>query len=202
MMKIFRTIPLLLAALMISLTVCADERSAQLLAALERRVESMAGYEVHFTLRIQGREMAGSYCVQGESYHMQLGEAEVYSDGQTRSEVDPTKREVVIDRVDPSSHNILQNPTRAFTFLDEDFNHALRSEAAGRATLTLSPKSRSSFSAVTLVVEVATATPQLLIYEADGEQLQITITSFKSSNRAIPLFDPKGYPDYELIDFR
>lgn len=192
----------MLTLLMATWSLRADERSAELLRALELKVEQMAGYEVHFTLRIEGREIAGRYRVQGASYHMQVGDAEVFSDGEARYEADPEKREVVIDVVDPRSHNILQNPTRAFTFLDQDFSHEVRSEAAGLATLTLRPKNRSSFSEVTLVLDAATATPRLMIYRADGQELHISITSFAESSAPIPAFDPTRYPDFELIDFR
>ncbi len=202
-MKNLRTLSLiLLALLVVAAPLKADERSAELLRALELKVGQMAGYEVQFMLRIEGREIAGRYRVRGESYHMQVGDAEVFSDGTSRWEVDPAKQEVVVDVVDPRSHNILQNPTRAFTFLDQDFTHEVRSEAAGLATLTLRPKSRSSFSEVTLVLDVATATPRLMIYRADGQKLHISITSFAESSAPISAFDATRYADFELIDFR
>lgn len=202
-MKILRLILLATLVLLVpTFSLQADERSAALLKSLEKRIGQMAGYEVEFTLHIEGREIAGNYRVKGDSFYMQLADAEVYSDGKDRFEVDPTKREVVIDPADLSSHNILQNPTRAFTYLEDEYNHELQSEAAGRATLTLKPKSRSSISQVTLVMDIASSIPQLLRYEADGEALHIRITHFKESNPEIPLFDPSRYPDYELIDFR
>ncbi len=202
-MKKFRYILLTLFALLVAISsLRADPRSAQLLKSLEQRVEQMAGYEVQFTLRIEGREIAGYYRVRGDAYVMQMGEAAVFSDGRSRWEVDPSKREVVVDGVDPQSHNILQNPTRAFTFLDADYTHEVHSEAAGLATLTLRPKNRSSFSEVTLVLDAATATPRLMIYRADGQELHISITSFVESSAPIPAFDPTRYPDFELIDFR
>lgn len=201
-MKFFRDIMLFVAFLLWGGWVQADERSAELLAALQKRVEAMAGYEAGFTLRIEGQTIEGNYRVQGDRYSMQLGDAAVYSDGRSRWEVDPSKREVVVDVVDLKSHNILQNPTRAFLFLEEDYDHCLRSEAAGRATLRLTPKGRSSISAVTLVLDVATATPRLLIYEAEDEQLQVVINSFTATKDPVPAFDAGRYPDYELIDFR
>ncbi len=202
-MKKFRYILLTLFALLVAISsLRADPRSAQLLKSLEQRVEQMAGYEVQFTLRIEGREIAGYYRVRGDAYVMQMGEAAVFSDGRSRWEVDPAKREVVVDGVDTKSHNVLQNPTRAFTFLDADYTHEVRSEAAGQATLILKPKTRSSISAVTLVLDTATVTPRLLVYEADGERLQISIASFAESTAPIPAFEPSNYPDYELIDFR
>ncbi len=180
----------------------ADERSKTLLAALQRRVEQMAGYAVTFTLQIDEREMAGRYVVRGEHYYMQVGEAEVYADGEARYEVDPTKHEVVVDVVDLSSHNMLQNPTRAFTFLEHDFDHAFSSEAAGQATLLLRPKAYKSLSEVTLVLDTKSFTPRLLVYDTDGDRLQIVITSFEESVAPIPSFDPARYIDFELIDFR
>lgn len=181
----------------------ADERSTELLRRLQQQVERLAGYHIRFTVQVEGREIAGDCQVRGESCYLRLGEAELYADATTRYEVDPTKREVVIDSIDPTSHNLLQNPTRAFLSLAEDFQHETRSEAAGFATLRLTPASRSvGVSTLELILDTKSALPCSLRYDADGEQLLIVISTFEPSNSPLQRFDAASYPDYELIDFR
>lgn len=181
----------------------ADERSSELLQRLQERIESMGGYHIRFAVQIEGRQIEGDCQVQGERCYLCLGDAELYADAVTRYEVDPAKQEVVIDTIDPASHNLLQNPARAFRSLSEDFDHRVQSEAAGYVTLKLEPKSRSvGISSLTLILEARSATPCSLLYDAEGEELLITISSFEPSDGPLPSFDAAAYPNYELIDFR
>lgn len=187
----------------IALPLRADERSQALLSALQQRIESMAGYRVEFRVEAQGHTYEGYYRVRGDHYYMSLGQAEVYCDGETRYEIDPAKREVIIDVVDPTSHNILNNPTRAFHLLDNDFTHETLSEAAGIASLLLKPASRRmGISQITLHLDSATLTPRYIAYDADGEQIKVVIVRLSEENTPLPLFETARYPDYELIDFR
>ena len=103
-----------LLALCLAVGAHADNRSAELLARLQQSVGAMPGSRVEFAVEAEGHTFPGYYRVCGDSYYMQLGQAEVYCDGTVRREIDPVKREVVVDMVDPSSRNILNNPTRGF----------------------------------------------------------------------------------------
>lgn len=181
----------------------ADNRSEELLRGLQHRIEAMEGYRVDFIVEAGGHRYEGYYSVRGESYYMRLLQAEVYCDGEVRYEIDPAKREVVIDRVDPASHNILNNPTRAFRLLDSDFSHETLSEAAGIASILLTPASkRAGISRITLHLDSEHFTPRYLAYDADGEMIKITIARLQEEKSSLPSFDSTRYPDYEMIDFR
>lgn len=181
----------------------ADGRSADLLRRLQAMVEGMAGYRVDFAVEAEGHTFAGHYLVRGESYYMALGEAEVYCDGKVRYEVDPSKREIVVDVVDPASRNILNNPTRAFSLLDGSFTHETLSESGGKATLRLAPVSRTAgISRLSLELDTRTLHPGKLVYDADGEVVTIVIRSFRADSSPLKRFEEKNYPSYELIDFR
>lgn len=64
-------------------------------------------------------------CRRGRPLLHARGDAEAYSDGVSKWEVDPSKREVVVDVVDTQSRSLLGNPTRAFDFLDDAFRSEL-----------------------------------------------------------------------------
>lgn len=192
-----------LSALLLTLSAAADGRSSELLARLKETVGAMPGYRVDFAVEAEGKTFSGFYQVRGESYYMALGEAEVYCDGQVRREVDPSKREVVVDRVDLSSRNILNNPTRAFSLLDGSFAHETLSEEGGVATLLLVPSApEAGISRLTIELDTHTRLPRRMIYDADGEPVAILIRSFRPDSSPLKLFDAGNYPSFELIDFR
>lgn len=201
-MKMRRLIGCLLA-LCVAGGAQADNRSAELLAQLQRSVEAMSGYRVDFAVEAEGHTFSGYYRVCGDSYYMRLGQAEVYCDGKVRREIDPGKREVVVDTVDPSSRNILNNPTRAFTLLDGAFVHETAAEKEGIATLLLSPASaKSGISRVTLELDTRTMRPRSLVYDADGESVTVRIRGFRAESDPLPLFRSDNYNGFEIIDFR
>ena len=70
---------------------------------------------------------------------MRVGDAEAYSDGVSKWEVDPSKREVVVDVVDTQSRSLLGNPTRAFDFLDDAFRSELLPSEGEVRRLRLTP---------------------------------------------------------------
>lgn len=181
----------------------ADERSEELLQRLEKQIARMGGYRLDFVVEADGAHIPGYYRVEGDCYYLALSGAEVFGDGKSRHEVDPEKREVVIDVTDPASHNILNNPTRIFHLLAQDFTHEVIMDKGDAVRLALHPKSASAgFSRVELELDRTTASPRALLYDADGEQILIRVTSLKRDASPLPIFDAKRYPDYEVIDFR
>jgi len=193
-----------LAALASLLPAAADNRSSELLGRLQRNLEGMEGYRVDFTVALEEGELSGYYRVRGRSYYMIAGEAEVYCDGTVRREVDPSKREVVVDLVDPSSRNILNNPTQAFSLIDGSYAHELLSEQNGVATVRLVPtsSSKAGVSRLTLEMNTKDCTPRRLIYDSDGECVTILIRNIEADRAPLPPFSMENYPGFELIDFR
>ena len=97
----------------------------------------MDGYGVKFGVVSGDYEARGSYVVEGDSYYLVLGDAEVFADGAVRREVDNRRREVTVTEVDTASRNILNNPVRAFDFLGSEYTPSLVSEADGRAVVRI-----------------------------------------------------------------
>lgn len=181
----------------------ADEGSGEMLSALQQRLEGMPGYRVDFEVQVGGQTFAGRYLVQGDDYYMTLAGSEVFGLDGVRYEVDPSKREVIIDQTDYTSHNLLNNPTRAFSILKQEFDHRLLAREQGVVTLELQPRTPEvGISRITLLLEAQTATPRSLRYDAEGEQVVVTIRQLTAEGASIHPFEAKNYPDYEIIDFR
>ncbi|MEG0789668.1 MAG: hypothetical protein RSB23_05630 [Alistipes sp.] len=181
-----------------------DARSTDILAKLSSGIRARGMYGVSFEVRVGGNySTSGHYVVSGDRYYMTLGDAEVYCDGKSRQEVDNHKKEVVIDDVDTSSHNILNNPTRAFEFLDDEFTSVLLWEKTGVAAVKMTPKAANSpIGAVTVTVDVTKSLPQQLAYDVDGDRIEIVIKSITSEKTPPKSFVKADYKTYEFIDFR
>ena len=113
----------------------AQPRATEILERLAAGFRAMDGYGVKFGVVSGDYEARGSYVVEGDSYYLVLGDAEVFADGAVRREVDNRRREVTVTEVDSASRNILNNPVRAFDFLGSEYTPSLVSEADGRAVV-------------------------------------------------------------------
>lgn len=91
-------------------------RAEEILGRVAEGFRAMKDYTVRFEVAADEYRTPGSYAVRGGSYYLRLGDdAEVYSDGRLRYEVDNRRREVTVTEVNRASRNILDNPVRAST---------------------------------------------------------------------------------------
>ena len=195
---------LLLAVLLCGTVRAAENRAGEILERLAAGFRAMKGYEVTFEVEAGEYRTAGSYAVEGQGYFLTLGDAEVFCDGTVRYEVDNARREVTIVGVDTASRNILNNPVKAFDFLDSEYDPELLTETAGRAVVRLTPTAGNSSPAGVITVTVSTATmrPEVLDYDYDGERVQVGILGIAPLAGHVRLFDKNAYAGYEFIDFR
>lgn len=191
------------AALLTLSAVGAEERAQSLLRRLAASLGAMEPYEVVFEVETERGTVAGRYQVAGDRYYMQVGEAEVYGDGECRYEIDPSRREVVIDRADLSSRNLLNNPTRAFDFVGEEYDFTASDAGPGRVEVVLLPRRpKSAVERIRVEMDAASALPSSVTYEVDGDRIRIDILSVRKSERQLPRFEGARYAGFETIDFR
>lgn len=203
-MRIARRITILAAALPMLFQASAADRATELLERLSEGFRAMKSYEVRFEISAEDFSGSGSYTVDGEAYCLTLGDAEVFADATTRYEVDNRRREVTIVEVDRESRNLLNNPIRAFDFLDSQYAPSLLSEADGLAVVRLTPTAENSSSAGTVEVTISTSTmrPVSLSYDYDGERVTVRIVGIGAPQAPLRHFERKHYDGYEMIDFR
>ncbi|MDE7069555.1 MAG: hypothetical protein K2O63_03430 [Alistipes sp.] len=193
----------LLAALLTLSASGAQERAQSLLRRLAATLGELEPYEVVFEVATERGPVAGRYRVDGDRYYMQVGRAEVYGDGECRREIDPSRREVVVDHADLSSRNLLNNPTRAFDFVGEEYDFAASDAGAGRVEVVMTPRRAGSVVERILVeVDAASALPSSVTYEVDGDRIRIAILSVGKSAEPVRRFDAARYAGFEIIDFR
>lgn len=180
-------------------------RAEEILGRVAEGFRAMKDYTVRFEVAADEYRTPGSYAVRGGSYYLRLGDdAEVYSDGRLRYEVDNRRREVTIDVVDTGSRNILNNPVHAFDFLGSEYAASLAGEQEGRAVVRLTPAPGNTSSAgnIVLTVDTAAMRPVSLRYDYDGEQVQVSVLGIKPLETPLKAFAKDNYAGYEFIDFR
>lgn len=179
-------------------------RAAELLEKLAAGFRAMPAYRVDFEIETGDSSVQGSYAVQGEDYYLEVGDAEVFADGKVRYEVDNRRREVTVNAVDTSSRSILDNPVRAFDFLDSDYTPRLLGERDGHAAVSLTPTAAAGSAAgeVTVTLTVTPVRPVRVAYDYDGERITVSVVAIKPLSGALKRFDRTAYRDYEFIDFR
>ena len=182
----------------------AQPRATEILERLAAGFREMDGYGVKFGVVSGDYEARGSYVVEGDSYYLVLGDAEVFADGAVRREVDNRRREVTIDVVDTDSRNILNNPVHAFDFLGSEYAASLVGEQEGHAVVRLTPAPGNTSSAgnIVLTVDTAAMRPVSLRYDYDGEQVQVSVLGIKPLETPLKAFAKDNYAGYEFIDFR
>lgn len=201
----------MLAMIAISFAATAQGDAWEIVKRMEANMTGYGNYRIDFTASAKGMpNVGGMYVVGGDSYYIRVQKQEQFSDGETRWEIDPSNKEVIIDYVDLDNRNILQNPTRAFLFAPDEFEAAYLGVETMDGTachaIKLKPTGKLyGIGIVGLYVGIASELPVSVSYDFEGERLTVRIDKFTgmvTPDEAQFVFDPAKYRGYEIIDFR
>ena len=203
MRKIVISLVLLLSTLGVVSAQSASEWLTKLDSSLGER------YAMHITVTmndpIEGAtDVSGYFMVEGDAYYITLGVMEVFSDGKLRYEVNNERKEVVEDRVNLEACDLLTNPTRAFSFVPNEFASEVVSRANGSVVLKLVPKSKAmGIDAITLTLSQngAKVTPQSISYDYDGDAVSIALSVADVTDAKLPRWDKSAYRAYDIVSF-
>ena len=191
----------LLLALAFALSARA-EGEQQMLRRVAEYVKALGSYDAAVDVSADDYKASGSYSVAGDSYYIKVGEAEVYADGKTRYEVDHSRKEVSIDVVDLESRNALDNPTRYFDFVGEEYTSEIVKESDGKSVISLVSQDKDAEGEILLTVESATGKPLSIAYILYDDRIDISIKSITPRKEAIPTFQNGAFKGYDMVDFR
>lgn len=161
-------------------------------------------YALFMRVDAYGDEIKGYFMVEDDSYYIQLGTMEVYSNGKIRYEVNNERKEVTEDRVDLESIDLLTNPTHAFEFLDEEFTSSIFEEIHNGVILKLEPKEDIGITAIYVSVindGKGNITPHAIKYDYEGEQVAIALIMADASSSIMPKWDKSRYTTYDMVSF-
>ena len=197
-----RKLLILILSIFAAMATMADERSQTVLRSVAEYVSALGAYDAEFEVQAGVYNTKGRYGVAGDSYHIKLDQAEVYSDGKVRYEVDHERKEVNIDVMDLQNRNILDNPTRCFDFVGADYASMVYEEMGGEITLLLRANDTSLEGDIYLTVAKNTGRPLKIVYALYEDRIEVNIISLTQRKTAIAKYDASGYKGYEIVDFR
>ena len=206
MNEIMRGVLLLMAMLSAALGASAQQSPREWIDMLNRSLGASYGVHVEVTTDDSEEPVAGYYIVDGDSYYLQLGVMEVYSDAKLRYEINNERKEVTEDVVNLESVDLLTNPTRAFNFVDDEFDASIVEQNAEGATLRLVPKDELlGISDIRLVLrrDGATVMPTDVSYDYDGYVVDIELHLVDTQDTSLPRWAERktNYRAYDMVSF-
>lgn len=161
-------------------------------------------YALFMKVDAYGEEINGYFMVEEDSYYIQLGTMEVYSNGKIRYEINNERKEVTEDRVDLESVDLLTNPTRAFDFVEDEFTSSIFEEIHNGVILKLEPKEDIGITAIYVSVindGKGNITPHAIRYDYEGEQVAIALIMADAGSSIMPKWDKSRYTTYDMVSF-
>ena len=195
-----------MAMLSAALGASAQQSPREWIDMLNRSLGASYGVHVEVTTDDSEEPVAGYYIVDGDSYYLQLGVMEVYSDAKLRYEINNERKEVTEDVVNLESVDLLTNPTRAFNFVDDEFDASIVEQNAEGATLRLVPKDELlGISDIRLVLrrDGATVMPTDVSYDYDGSVVDIELHVVETQDTSLPRWAERktNYRAYDMVSF-
>lgn len=199
--SMYRGLIILMSVMMCAVECFAQGAEQEMVRRVAEYVGKLGSYELNFEIEAEGYESAGSYVVAGDSYHIILPQAEVYSDGKARYEIDHERREVNVDVVDLTSRNVLDNPTRCFDFVGEAYELSLVEQSVNEVVVRI-VATDGAFEGEIFLMADAKGKPMELKYQLYDDVIRVKIKSLAPRKAKLPTFAKSVYKDYDIIDFR
>ena len=196
-----RRLCLMVVALFCVLNLSAQNSARQWIEGLNYTLDDR--YALYMKVDAYGEKINGYFMVDKDSYYIQLGTMEVYSDGKYRYEINNERKEVTEDRVNLESRDLLSNPTRAFEFLESEFKATISENIHNGAILKLVPKQSSDITAVyvSVVWKDNRIIPLAIKYDYDGEEVSIALVMADAQSAVLPRWDKNNYRTYDIVSF-
>lgn len=173
-----------------------------MLGKLDKYIDNLGPYKISFKLTSEDYTSDGYCLVSGDSYYIGVGDAEVYADGKVRYEVDGARKEINVDAVNVQSHNILDNPTRCFDFVGDDYSAEIVKREANKVEIHLSGNDIIEEGDIYITIDKTTGKPLSILYTLYDDKAYIDIVELKSDTTPIKKFLKSSYKGFEIIDFR
>ena len=192
---------LVLVALMFAVNLSAQSSARDWIDGVNKTLGDR--YALYMKVKAYGEQTDGYFMVDRDSYYIQLGIMEVYSDGKLRYEINNERKEVTEDRVNLKSRDLLSNPTRAFEFLDSEFKATISDSIHNGAVLKFVPKQSCEVKAVYVNVAWCDGRiiPLSIKYDYDGEEVTISLVMADAESAMLPRWNKNNYKKYDIVSF-
>jgi outer membrane lipoprotein carrier protein len=192
-----------------------DPKALEILEAMSKKYKAITSFEATLTSSLTNEsegvkeEFKGKIVVKGEKFRLSLDDQEIINNGTTVWTYLPSAKEVNIDNFDPSSDEI--NPIKIFDIYKKGFKYlylADKTEAGvvlEEVDLVPEKKDAQYFKIKMMIVKKDKSIQSWTMFDKSGNRYKYTITKFTPNIKvddALFTFDPKKFPDVEIIDLR
>ena len=211
------TTPLFLAfaaTLSFSLSALAQDPDA-LLNKLSDKAQTYKAYEIAYTSTLVDLKndfeltQEGTVQIEGDRFHLNLGDYIIYSDGETVWTYEPEMNECYIDDTETMKEEGM-DPSKIFTVWEDDFRREWmgRANVADRdcAHITLYAGSDKPYHTLQLFVDdSALEVVRIVMKGREGSDVTYTVKRFSTSLDVTPgmfVFPAEKHPGVDMIDNR
>lgn len=204
----------LIAGLFLSSPLFAQDADA-LLNRLSEKAQSFKAYEIAYTSTLVDLKndfeltQQGIVQIEGDRFHLDLGDYVIYCDGETVWTFEPEMNECYIDDTETMKEEGM-DPSKLFTVWEEDFRREWmgRTSVEGRdcAHINLYASTDKAYHTLQLFVDdKALEVVQIVMKGREGSDVTYTVKSFSTTLEVVPgmfTFPAEKHPGVDLIDNR
>jgi outer membrane lipoprotein-sorting protein len=204
----------LIAGLFLSSPLFAQDADA-LLNKLSEKAQSFKAYEIAYISTLVDLKndfeltQQGIVQIEGDRFHLDLGDYVIYCDGETVWTFEPEMNECYIDDTETMKEEGM-DPSKLFTVWEEDFRREWmgRTSVEGRdcAHINLYASTDKAYHTLQLFVDdKALEVVQIVMKGREGSDVTYTVKSFSTTLEVVPgmfTFPAEKHPGVDLIDNR
>ena len=186
-----------------------------LLSKLSEKAQAYTAYEIAYTSTLVDLKndfeltQEGVVQIEGDRFHLDLGDYVIYCDGKTVWTFEPEMNECYVDDTETMKEDGM-DPSKLFTVWEEDFRREWvgRSTVAGRdcAHINLYAGDDKPFHTLQLFLDDnALEIVRIVMKGREGSDVTYTVTSFSTTLEVVPgmfTFPAEKHPGVDLIDNR
>jgi len=193
----------LLLALSASIFAQNATKARQILDKTAAVVGNKSGASASFTMSGKYGNASGTIIIKGRKFHARTGQAIVWFDGKTEWTYMKNTEEVNITTPTEAQQQAM-NPYQFINIYKNGFTLGMKTVGANYQVHLTAQNKKRSIQEMYILINKSTYKPvQVKMRQANG-WTTINISKFKASNisDATFIFNPKNYPDAEIIDLR
>ncbi len=197
------TLVLMLFACPVYANAISAESILQSAAEKYRKAQSLSA---SFIIEANGNKTDGSIIVAKDMFRLSMPQMSIWYNGRTQWTYSPATQEVSI--TEPSAEELQQiNPFTIVSSFRQSYKSTLLKSSAGTHKVSLVPiNNDGAIKSITLSIDAKTSYPKEINITTDSNSTVKIIVSNVTSGKKLPLsrftFNPKEYPDAEVIDLR
>ena len=186
-----------------------------LLSKLSDKAQTYTAYEIAYTSTLVDLKndfeltQEGVVQIEGDRFHLDLGDYVIYCDGETVWTFDPEMNDCYVDDTETMKEEGM-DPAKLFTVWEEDFRREWmgRETVAGRdcAHINLYSSEDKPFHTLQLFLDdKALEIVRIVMKGREGSDVTYTVTSFSTTLQVVPgmfTFPAEKHPGVDLIDNR